>query len=201
MSALGVNFTTVKSHIGDTLSCVVGKNTVAGVLTASPAKASKWKDTNYTVDDRVVYNGRVYSCTSNTVSKEIPTDLAHWTQGYVLSVSSTVASSAFVGIGVRLSDLSSVESVGRVIRVDSSAQKIWVSGKPVSLFSAASPTYVQFSIFLMDKYPLSQPSTHDVGGTKIGGSHVPANTPVTFSYTNKHATQSKRFFGYIDFLY
>lgn len=201
VSALAVRFHAILEQEGDMVTCTVGENTTVGVATSACSVPTTWTAQNYVVNDRVLHNSLVYSCTADTVSNEDPTDVSFWSPGYVIDVSATVAPNVAKGFGIRLTDGVNADKLSRIISVDSKNNKLWLMSGPANAYSPSSPTYVQVTAFMTENYELGGEGQHDIGSTKIGATYIPAGIVVNVCYDNKHATDTKMFAAYVDFLY
>lgn len=115
-------------------------------------------------------------------------------------VSQSVIDNAFVGQLVHLSDGTNEDLCGRIISIDSVNKKITCETATTQSFLAATPTYVKVSVEMMPKGPLDDSGRAQVGGAKIGGSYIPANTTVTVTYFNDSGTAKKMRFVW-EYLY
>lgn len=119
----------------------------------------------------------------------------------VINVSSTVTDNIKVGFFCNLFDGVNTEELGRVLAIDSEAGTITVETASTQAFSAASPTYVQMSIYFLKDVEIGHPWATVYGEGKIKSSYVPANTTVKVMYDNKHATDTKRIVCEMELLY
>jgi len=206
ISVLSVTFTSSTINSDDIVEIIIGDKTVVGVLTGNVAPASAWTSQNYTNGQVVTYThpylgARVYTCILDTVSNENPLDATYWRHGLEINVSSTVIDNIEIGYFVNLFDGVNSDDVGRIIYKDIANSKIYVETNPTNSFSAASPTYVRQSVKMLQDYHLCQASTHIIGSSKIGASHIPTDTLITVSYDNKSTDTDKTFTGRVEFLY
>ncbi len=206
ISALAMNFVTSSVHTGDTVDILVGENTIIGVLTANASSALAWVSQNYTAGDVVTYTdpdfgARVYTCTTNTVSNEVPSDETYWQHGFELSVSQTVIDNTSKGYHINLFDGVNSDTLDMVLHVDSVNNKIYVKNNLSYGFLASSPTYVRQTVYTVKDYKLDVPWEHEIGQSKIGASYVPKDTRITLRYTNNSTDTDKSLTGRVEFLY
>ena len=200
ITALLVEWISEETHRGDKLSLFVGPLTF-GTITANIAPASAWVTQNYVVGNIVTYNSKVYTCTTNTISNEIPTDTIYWQHGFEIPVSQTVIDNVKNGWEITIKDGTNSDVIERIILIDSINNKIYVEKNLTNSFLAATPSYVDTIIYTMKNYEIGAPFKYEIGNSKIGGSHVPANTTIEIDYENLHATENKTFIGYVEYLY
>lgn len=119
-----------------------------------------------------------------------------------LNVSQTVIDNTSIGYYLELVEGVTTHNCGRVIAIDHVNNVIQPEIPPEVSFSAASPTYVRQSVFVVKDFKCGMPQKYDIGATKIGGSYVPANTIVRGIYTLNNPTESpKNFIAMIEYLY
>jgi hypothetical protein len=201
ISALSMEFVSEIAHTNDLVSVSVGKNTITGSITANIAPASTWVSQNYTTGQIVVYNNKLYTCTLNTISNEVPTNVIYWKSGFQIPVSQAVIDNIRVGYYVNVDDGTRMDNLNRVISIDTVNDNIYMESNPTNSFLAATPTYIKQTIYSMKDYELGPSSKHKIGKSKIGGNYIPANTSVTIDYNNISVTTDKKFIGIVEFLY
>jgi hypothetical protein len=120
----------------------------------------------------------------------------------VINVSPTVVQYMCVGYWFRLLDASNGNTEEwRVVEVNKSLNTVTIEAGATNSYSPASPTYVQLTVKRVDHVRLPGfGGDINLGGSKVGGSHLPANTPVTVRYHNNGAI-AKSFYGYVEILY
>ena len=118
----------------------------------------------------------------------------------IINVSPTVIQHIKIGFYVNLDDSNINENLGIVTNIDTINSTITVKTASTTAFSASSPTYVKMSIKAIDNFTFGYPGNYVLGGTKIGGSYIPANTIIRIVYTNNGET-TKYFYPVIDYLY
>jgi hypothetical protein len=204
ISALSISFTTTEAHKGNVLEMAVNKNKIIGAITSAVAPATTYVSQNYVVGDKVLYTDsigtRVYTCINNTVSQEIPTNKAFWILGYELAVSSTVTQYTEIGFFLKLDNLSQNDDMGRVIYKNTTTNKVYVENNPTNSYSPLTPTYVRQTIYMIKDYEIGEPTEHEIGQSKIGGAHIPPDTPITVDYTN-NTNATSNIIGKVEFLY
>jgi hypothetical protein len=126
----------------------------------------------------------------------------HGTGDTVLNVTGTVCANIEIGFYLRLLDASNgTTEQMRVIGVDKTACTVTMESPLVNTYNPAGPTYCQLTVKRVNRVKLpgfSGDITLGVG--KLGGSHLPANTPVRITYHN-NGVVDKTFFGYVEYLY
>lgn len=205
ISALDIEFYTGTEHDGDEISMVIGENTVIGVIVRDVLPAVTWVDQNYIVGDKVIYThptlgDRVYTCHTNTVSNELPTDKDHWIHGYEISINSPVFDNIYVGYYIKLTNSVNTCTLNRIIHKDP-FNKIYVETSPDNTFAASSPTYVMSEFWILKDFVLNGTGFRSIGRSKIGASNIPADTTVTIYYKNKSIDTDKVFVGTVEYLY
>ena len=205
VSVLAVEFISETTHFDDKLDIYVGEDTIIGYITANVAPASAWVSQNYTVGQTVTYThptfgSRVYTCILNTVSNDLPTNKTYWRHGLEISVSSTVTDNIVNGAYIKLYNGVNQDSVNRVIHHDNSNMKIYVETNVTNSFASVSPTYVQMTVYMVKDYKFGPAGRREIGNSKIGGAHIPADTLIKATYTNYSTTDDKVFIGQVEFL-
>lgn len=117
-----------------------------------------------------------------------------------IDVSQTVIDNTAVGYWVLLDDGTNADDCGRVTSVDEDNLKITVEIPTTNSFLASTPTYVKQTIKMVPSLKLSSSGRHQLGESKIGGSHLPANTTVRVRYNNSDGL-AKEFKVIIEYLY
>ena len=100
------------------------------------------------------------------------------------NVSSTVIENIMVGYHTCLTNGVDAFDCGRVLNVDSGTSKISWENPLTFPFSAASPTYVKMTVYVVNNYTIGPAQLYLVGEGKIGASHVPTGTIVRALITN-----------------
>jgi len=118
-----------------------------------------------------------------------------------LNVSQTVIDNSMVGFYIDLfTPPSTIEDLGRIVSMDKINNIIYCENATSSYFSAAGPTYVRQTVYVIRNYTIGPPQRYPIGDSKIGGSYVPANTIVRVGYINKGDT-SRALTPIIEYLY
>jgi len=192
ISPISSAFISTADHVGDIINMTVGKNTPIGVNLAELTVAPDWVSGNYIVNDRVVYNGKVYSCILNTVSNEIPTNNVYWNAGYYIPVNDTVSNNTMNGYHITITG----QDLGRVIKV--LPNKIWVENN-ISTTIAVN-NYLLQTIYFIKNYEVSFAGLKTFGASKIIASYLPANVIVEIEYIN-NSNIEKTILGQVEYLY
>lgn len=205
ISAMSVNIVTTQEHKGDIVNMYAGKDTIIGVIGQVVAPASAWVSQNYTTGSTVtfthpIFGSRVYTCIKDTVSNETPLDGMYWKHGYEILVNSTVIENTSIGYELNLFDGVNTSNLGRVLCINIEMSKVYVEINPDQTFSPLTPTYVRQTVYIIRDFVIGEPWDRCIGDSKIGGSHIPADTPVEFSYQNVTG-DTKNLVGHVEFLY
>jgi hypothetical protein len=121
--------------------------------------------------------------------------------GYVLNVSDTVITNIDVGYKVEIFDGQKLADLGRCISIDSSLSQITTEFTPDGqTFLASSPTYVMITVEMVRQFNIFGTGRIEIGESKIGGSYIPANTPIRVCYINNDSLE-KRFDAEVEYLY
>lgn len=119
----------------------------------------------------------------------------------VINVSATVIQYIRHGYYVCLTDgTNSTEDI-RVNSVDPVNNTITLETGSTHAFSAATPTYIKQTVYFFKDMELDGDRTYDIGGVTLTSSHIPANTIVRVTYTNKSPTFPAKFKGMVQYLY
>jgi hypothetical protein len=197
MSALLMTYIATDTQVGDKVSVTVGENGIIGAITASISSLPTGHTSqNYTAGDKVTYtdpvnnaNGpRVYTCIYNTVSNEIPTNKSFWRHGFEVKVNATVLTYTSIGYYIKLWDGVNTSDMGRVLY--KSSNSIFCENPPATTFSAATPTYVKQTVYVVKDYILGAIGRNIIGEGKLGGSYVPSDVKVRVQYTNTHGVEN-----------
>lgn len=124
----------------------------------------------------------------------------------LINVSQSVVDNIDIGYYIRIADSEDPEGTNeflcRVLSKDAVAKTITVEQPATQTWSASGPTLVQMTIYYLWNVEIAA-GEHSIepGKSKIGTSHIPANTVIRATYDNKHATDAKTFLTYIEYLY
>ena len=206
ISAMSINFITTAIHTGDKVSMSVGKNTIIGAITNFLPTVSEWTSQNYTAGQTVGYTGtsqgyRNYTCVIDTVSNENPLNTNYWQHGLAISVNSTVTNNTQVGYYLNLFNGATTEDLGRVLMIDKNNGKVYVESLPSNSYSPATPTYVRQTAYVFKDYDIGEAACRQIGESKIGGSHIPADVFVTADYENNSVDTDKVLIGHVEYMY
>ena len=117
-----------------------------------------------------------------------------------ISVSSTVIDHMEVGYHVRLFDGVNQDDVDKCYSIDTENQIIKVNKETTHAFSAASPTYVQMTIEMLQDFVIGPAQTYQLGLNSSGSSYVPADTIGSFRYENWEMS-AKRLYLFLEYFY
>lgn len=117
------------------------------------------------------------------------------------TVNQTVIDFLCVGYKMKLTDGVNTNDVGTVGAIDTTTKVVTFTTPTTNSFSPLTPTYVQMSIYLVENMKIGPPGRYDIGQGKIGGSFIPPTIVSRVSYTNLSATDTKKFYCYIEYLY
>jgi hypothetical protein len=112
----------------------------------------------------------------------------------VLNVTNTVVDNIKLGFFVMIDST----EVGQVISIDKLNSQITID-RPCSR-NYESLLYIKTYPKVINDFTIGYPGLYEIGKGKIGGSHIPANTIITFKYNN-NGESLKKFFSFIDYLY
>lgn len=118
----------------------------------------------------------------------------------VLPVTDSVLVYARVGFEITLDDGVNNEALGAITAIDTATNEITVETATTNAFAAATPTAVKMTVHMMQNYTFGHGGPVNIGESKIGGSYIPANTPIRVVYQNKTA-ETKHFNPSIEYLY
>lgn len=104
-----------------------------------------------------------------------------------LAVTQTVIDNTNIGYYVRLTDGVNIDNLGRVLAIDKTNNTLTVEIPTTQVFSAATPTVVQLSIYAIQNFKLGPPTRYELAKSKISGFHIPVGQLTVFSYTNTTA--------------
>lgn len=105
------------------------------------------------------------------------------------------------GFLIKITDGVDTSDLGYILALDTVNGTITTSIGASYSHLASSPTYIQMGITPLDDIHIGPPTTYYFGDKKIGGSYVPANTPIRVYYENKSLTDEKTLYTYIEKLY
>lgn len=115
-----------------------------------------------------------------------------------ISVNSTVLEHASLGFFLTLSDGTNTNQLGIISNIDKINSVITFTTPIVDTFQQG--TFVKISVVVIENFIFGYPGSYTFGESKIGGSHIPANTIIRVNYTN-NGEVTKKFYPVIDYLY
>lgn len=202
ITALSVTFASDADQKGDIINMYGAKNKIVGIITSTVSAQSAWVSQNYVLNDRVLYNNKVYKCILSTIANESPANPLHWVyEPVVINVSSTVTQYVNKGYYIDLFNGLTTEGLGRVIEIGSGTITVELAPSTTWTYNALAPIYVRMSVYLIKDFELSIPWQHVIGESKIGGSYVPANTLITATYQNTGNSGTRELVGSVEYLY
>ncbi|MBA42966.1 MAG: hypothetical protein CMF62_03020 [Magnetococcales bacterium] len=125
------------------------------------------------------------------------------TSDTTFTVTNTVIENAFLGASCNLFDGTNTDEVGFIIGIDSENSTITVQNTPSNTYSPLTPTYVRIGVKMANdiKLPyLPNGGYMEVGQSKIGASHLPANTITRVRYKN-NTSETKECHVLYEYLY
>ena len=108
-----------------------------------------------------------------------------------LNVSQTVIDNIALGFYVNITDFVNSDELNQVIAIDKVNNTITVE-TPVQTAFIASGTYIQISIYYMEKWEIGRSWVYEFGNSKIGASTADENVVARVIYENKSLTETKR---------
>jgi len=119
----------------------------------------------------------------------------------IIHVSQTVIDNIENGYYIRLTDGTTTEaSAIKVLDFDKNALTITRKIAATEAYLAATPTYCQMTIKMVDDIPLVGGTMVELGKDTVGGSYVPKNTVLQMKYQNKDGV-AKRFVWTMEYKY
>ena len=127
------------------------------------------------------------------------------TDDVVINVQQSVVDNTFIGMKCNVTtdpvNGSDANDLGYIIGIDKVNNTITVSNAAVDGFDATSPTYVRIAVEPVKDVKIDVTTAPvQVGGSKIGGSFVAANTTFMCHYDNKDGV-AKNFHAIMELLY
>jgi hypothetical protein len=114
-------------------------------------------------------------------------------------VSSTVLTYLCIGYRLCITNGVTMDHVGLVISINPVTSTVSFETATTNSYDAGA--FVQMTIALVENYVIGPHNVrYIIGEGKIGGSYVPANTIARLQYINK-SNVSKKFYGYIEYIY
>lgn len=109
----------------------------------------------------------------------------------VINVQKSVIENTSVGYTLKLFDGVNQDHMGMVLSIDTVNDQVTMETATTHAFAAATPTYVQQTIYFIKDVELKGLFNYEFGEDVIGGSLLPANFPVKATYTNKEGTAKR----------
>ena len=106
-----------------------------------------------------------------------------------------------VGYKIRLTDGTNTDDCGTVLTINKDTKVITFSTATTHSFSPLTPTYVQFSIYIVEDFHIGPAGKYVICQGKVGGSFIPASIISRITYTNNSASVTKKFYCYVEYLY
>jgi hypothetical protein len=131
----------------------------------------------------------------------MPINTAYWRCGFRLSVSSTVTDNVMLGYSIHTTDGVTKNDFGRIIGVDMVNGCVYMENNATNSYNLSSTVYVECIKEIIRNYIIGSPWTHEIGRSKIGGSHVPANLEICGEYINNSFLITKNLTAKIEYLY
>ncbi len=118
------------------------------------------------------------------------------------TVSSTALQYARLGDAIHITEGVTTNQVGYVSEVDTENSTITTSIPTTNAFTAADGVSIQLTTIVLDRVYLhgNGGGVFSLGSSKIGGSYLPANNTIRFSYDN-HEGSAKTFYTTLEVLY
>ena len=118
----------------------------------------------------------------NTTIGALGADAAAGTTTF--TVSPTVFAYVNPGYFITLTDGTNTDNLGYLISMNTTTSTITVQTANVHAFAAATPTYVQMTVVMINNMEIGPAWQYSINQRKIGGASVPAGTPINIVYTN-----------------
>lgn len=176
------------THKGDNIDVLITYEQLVGVILANISPVNQtWEKKNYTEGSIVVhtdsvFGARVYTCIQNTTNGEKPPNDTYWQHGYPLTVSTTALGAALEGFVFTVSNGVNKQNLGVVITRDVARSRVYVKNNPQFDFSFGS--MILLSIYVLQDYTIREPSEHNFGQSKIGGTFANKDSVITLIYKN-----------------
>jgi len=110
-----------------------------------------------------------------------------------IHVNQAICDNVFTSDVIMLQEGGKEEDLGEIQRIDKANKMLYLKNPTATSFNYTSPTLVKMNRYVMGPYTLGPPSLYLLGGSKIGGSHLPAGHKVEVRYKNMSA-ESKRLY-------
>jgi hypothetical protein len=83
------------------------------------------------------------------------------------------------------------EDLGAIQIIDKANKMLYLKNSTATSFNYTSPTFIKLNRYVMGPYTLGPPDLYLLGGSKIGGSHLPAGHKVKVNYRNMSDTPKR----------
>lgn len=104
-----------------------------------------------------------------------------------VTVTSTVLDNVYKGYYITLTDGVNADDMGEVISIDPGNSQITCTNSSTNNYNPLSPTYVQMTVKVMEKFHINLGGTrYAFAEKKIGGKYIPSNIPINIHYTNSN---------------
>lgn len=114
-----------------------------------------------------------------------------------IHVNQTIINNVCTSDVIILEEGEKVENLGEIIKIDKANKILYTKNPTTSSFNHTSPTYVKLNRYVMSSYVLGPPDLYLLGGSKIGGSYLPAGHKVEVRYRNM-SDQPKRLYAIME---
>lgn len=119
----------------------------------------------------------------------------------VLNVSQTVIDNVKVGYYLAIFDGTNEDNLGRIISIDKTASTVTVQTALVSSFTAATPSYVKITIFMVPFAYLEGSGNNINFEGSVKSSFIPADTIIHVAYTNVTGGSDRKYSFRMEYFY
>jgi hypothetical protein len=117
-----------------------------------------------------------------------------------INVSQTVIDNIYIGFSCYLTDGTNSSGCGVVTNIDKELNSISFGTPLNNSYSLYSPTYVQMSIHMLNKFSIGPNHNYKLGQASIGASYIPTGTIGRICYKNVTGGPKKCYFNF-EYLY
>lgn len=117
----------------------------------------------------------------------------------VFNVNSTVTDNIYTGLNLRLDDGTNKDNLEYIISYDKVAGTVTTNTGAVNSFSAATPTYVKATSYVVENLKLKTAGVYKVADDKTTKNYLDANRILRILYTN-NGTEECNFYFYLAFM-
>lgn len=114
-----------------------------------------------------------------------------------INVSSTVTDNVQRGYLLEITNFSVFNAMGRVVDYDGAAGTVTMETATTDAFLAATPTYIRQTVDFIPRIMLRSGNSVELAKDVVGGSYLPANTPLVVSYKNVQGDTTNKTFSFI----